>query len=127
MIKQARNGDLTTVQEFHKRFSDHVLDFDRILYHGVIEDEKGIIVYGAVKTFHELVISVNKDRNVKDRANAIKELLHGCVYLAGHDGPTKLFALSEPEFAEILVKHYGFTKLPEQVLALKVNNGPQEF
>lgn len=127
MIRQAKKVDLNTVKEFHDKQSSHHLDFENILYHGVYENENGIIAYGAVKAFHELVISVNKDRSVRDRTEAIKELLNACVYLSGSEGPTKLFALAEPEFAETLVKHFGFTLLSEQVLALKVNNGPQEL
>lgn len=120
MIRPINNGDLKKIVEFHKEFSKHELDFDRIVYHGV-EDENGkIIVYGAVKEFNEIVISVNRAAPLREQVAGIENLLHACVALASLKGQNKLFAFAEPDFSLILQKHYGFVELPEKVLALKV-------
>lgn len=127
MIRHFRNGDAKKILEMHKQYSpDQELDFERILYHGISENENGIVVYGAVKEFNEIVISVNKDAPLRDRVSGIEELLKICIHLANVKGNNKLFALADKDFSEILQKHYGFTELSERVLALRINDGPQE-
>lgn len=120
MIRALKNEDFPTIVEFHKQFSKHELDFDRVLYHGVEDNDGKIVVYGAVKEFNEIVISVNKSAPLKEQVKGIEELLHTCVALASLKGQNKLFAFAEPNFSLILQKHYGFVELPERILALKV-------
>lgn len=123
MIRPVKRSEVAIIEEFHRKFSTHVLDFDRILFHGVSENEGIIDVYGAVKEFNEIVISVNKDVPLKRQVAGIEQLLVVCKELAAQKGRNKLFAFADTPFSSILQSHYGFVELPERVLALKVNDG----
>ena len=123
MIRPLKRSDVAVIEDFHKKFSSHCLDFDRILFHGVSEENGIIDVYGAVKEFNEIVISVNKDSPLRRQVIGIEQLLVVCRDLAAQKGRNKLFAFADPPFSAILQNHYGFVELPERVLALKVNDG----
>lgn len=120
MIRIVKNEDIPIINAFHNRYSTHELDFDRILFHGVEDKDGKIIVYGAVKEFNEIVISIDKSAPLRDQIKGIEELLHTCIALSALKGRNKLFAFAEPNFSQILQKHYGFQEMPERVLALNV-------
>ncbi len=122
MIRPVSLADLRIIEKFHKENSAHELDFDSILYHGVYEKNGEILAYGAVKEFNEMIISLNKSSN-RDKNEAIEELLRACIHLAGLKGKKRLYALADKDFAELLKRHYGFSEIPESLLAIEVNNG----
>lgn len=119
MIRAIIEKDLEKIKEFHARNSSHELDFKKTLFHGVYEKDGEIIAYGAVKEFHEMVISVNKSSS-RNKSEAIKELFKVCLHLATLRGETNLYAFADNAFAEILKEHYGFQEIDRKILGIKV-------
>jgi hypothetical protein len=122
-VRAVKKADLDLIQAFHKNHSSHELEFTNSMFHGVYENENGIIAYGAVKEFKECVISVDLSKNLRDKDEAIKELFAASIYLAGLNGETTLYAFAQDSFAALLKKHFGFVEIPEKLLAIKVKNG----
>lgn len=121
IVRPVNNEDLKTVIDFHSRRSSHELDFspNSTLFHGVCEKNGEIIAYGAVKKFHEMVISLNY-ASKKEQKEAIDELFKACLHLATLEGTTNLYAFTDPAFAEILKGHYGFSEIDRKILGIKV-------
>lgn len=119
MIRPATNEDLKIIKEYHRRTSSHELTLDNTLFHGVYEKHGKIIAYGAVKEFHEMVISVN-DASSRDKKEAIDDLFGACLHLATLKGETNLYAFAENGFADILKDHFGFQEINRKILGIKV-------
>lgn len=120
MITQVKKEDIPIIEKFHNDNSKHHLDFDSILYHGVHKKDGKIIGYGAVKSFKEMIISLNKASD-REKLEAIDDLLGACIYLAGLEGETNLYCFAENEFADLLIKHFDFQEVNRRILGIRVN------
>lgn len=82
---------------------------DQTLLDGVAFDENGIVGFGLIKLYPEGIMVIDQKRPLRDKALAVKLLLHiqhEAVKRAGFD-KVHVFT-QDTSFHDILRKHYGY-------------------
>ena len=75
----------------------------------VVEDDKGMIAFGNLKIFAETYMVMDHDRSKLERARAFKEIMPVAIMGAQRVGIHQIHACTQdPDFADVLRKHYGF-------------------
>jgi len=108
--------DVEKVKELHAKYSKHDLDWNNILYHAIIERNNKIIAYGSIRKIHELNITLDHSKSVRERSDCIATLLNAVEYVKEIDKINEIVAFAEPDFANILVKHFGLVRLFKEAL-----------
>ena len=89
---------------------------------GVVVDESDrVVAFGGIKPIYEVVFIVDLDRSKRDRIEAIRQLLPFGKSRSAQKGVEHWHVfVSEPEFIEVLKKHFGFKKCEGDALILEL-------
>jgi len=117
-IRPWRREDVDPIDRIWR--AHHSSDFsvpdrrDSITDSVVVENER-LIAYGQVKHFAEAMFIVDKDASRRERANALKLLMTQAFIGTRKAGLNQIYAfISDPDFALLIEKHFGFTRVTEK-------------
>jgi len=121
-IRSYDPSDLEELKRIHKLYFDHesdVPDFMNCLCAFTVEDEKGIITFGAVRDIAEAITVTDKSRSARDRAKALYQILDASTFVSKTMGFDRMYAWSQnPKWAYRLQKTAGFRPHRGQSLIL---------
>lgn len=124
-LREFRMTDIEPIDEIFRRQPNiGVPGFKNMIANATIEDDEGKIVgYGVVKLFSEGVLILDQSRTKRDRAKAVKLSVNRAICEAKKNGIEHLYFLtSNPLFADVLRKHWGFENIKEEVLVLRMHD-----
>ena len=99
VIRALEAKDMKALEEIHREFFFEDFPFPDFLNSyicaAVIEDDRGIICAGGVRTITELVAVTDKSRSSRDRVKALKKLLEASIYFSTKTGHDHLHTFSQ--------------------------------
>lgn len=123
-IRYARPEDETKIRRLYREHYNGEFDFpsrDNVVVQLVAENEDEILGYGLLKTLSEAFIVLNKSETGRKKIKALTELIEGAIFSADRMNIEQIHAFVEdPEFANILKKHFGFKTYVGEALVLDV-------
>lgn len=124
-LREFRLSDIEGINSiFIKQPENGVPGFKHMIANSTIEDDYGnIIGYGVVKTFSEGILVLDKSQSKRNRAISVRLSVNRAIEKAKKAGiETLYFLTSNPSFADILRRHWGFKNIKEEVLRLQLND-----
>lgn len=123
IVRLATIGDLSKIEELFKK-SGHDFDKESVLASRVVVNGDRILGYGSINVIAESVITVDPELSTMIKSAAIKKLLDEAIHFVKEETRMKeIHAYAKPEFAKILIKHFGFIPILEEALFLELKNG----
>lgn len=110
--------DLAKLQVSHPDFAE--LKIDKYLIDGVVaDDNESVAAYGIVIPFAEAVFLPDLERSDRVKLTAMKLLLEQAILGTTGAGIRQLHCfIRDPNFAEIMKKHYNFKPCVGEALVL---------
>jgi nickel-dependent lactate racemase len=122
MIRDLSIKDLVELEE-HAQFPLINLRCQPKLIEKSIEDEKGLLASIIVTNTAEISI-IFADRDKKDKVRGLRQIEQLVVdELLGKGFRDAHIFITDPEYAKILVKHFGFEHVVGQALVRRARNG----
>jgi hypothetical protein len=116
--------DAININEIWKKHHDadfSVPGLNNVVTNLVIYDGSKLVAFGMVKLFAEAILVMDLDANKRDRANALKVLFTEAFSGCQKAGIEQLHvSVTNPDFAELLKKHYDFKETEGQILVVEV-------
>ena len=125
ILRKLERNDVEELRIIHEKFFSKEFPFadlfDKSLSSLVVtDDEEKIITGGQVRVIAESVIITNKDYPIKDKREALQEMLRALMFTANLKGFNQLHAFIQDENWERHLKRYGFKKTKGQALVLNL-------
>lgn len=125
MIRELRKDDLKELKKIHEKFYKEEFDFpdffQKFLCAFVSENENGQIVSaGGVRTLTESVFVTNKDIPIKERRDALYDLLHVSLYVCQRNNYDSLHAFIQDKKWLRHLKKVGFNKCKGEAIYIEV-------
>lgn len=112
IVRPFNPSDLDQIDQIwkeHWRNESSILDRKNAIVDRVVEDSGRIIAYGQVHHFAEAMAFPDMNCSLRERILALKLLLTEAFIGVDKAGLKELYIFSrQPEFANILSKHFGF-------------------
>lgn len=117
-IRPWERGDIDAIDHiWQKHHSDSfsVPDRRNCITDSVVEMESRIVAYGQVKLFAEAMFILDKDASHREKVTALKFLMAQAFVGTHKAGINQIYAfISDPDFALLIEKHFGFTRVIEK-------------
>ena len=116
--------DAIPIHEVWKKHHD--TDFsipavENILTAPIVYNDDRLVAFGMVKLFAEAIMVMDLDSNKRDRVNAMKILLMEAFKACNAANIEQLhLSVTNPDFAEMLKKHYDFRTCEGEILVVEV-------
>lgn len=123
IYRQTREHDIPQLAKLQKEHPDfHDLNLTKCVTDGVVvDDNQDVVAYGIVIPFAEAVFIPDLSRTKKERTEALRLLMRQAIYGTEKVGLKQLHCfIKNEEFAEIMIKHYGFEPCIGQALVLNL-------
>lgn len=124
IVRRFQLEDLAKIDELWKKHHAHQFSLPRLrpsIITCVVEDKEGMIAFGNLKVFAETVMVMDHDRSAIVRAKAFKEIMPVAIMGAQQADITEIHAVvQDPDFGDVLRKHYGFEDVLGEHLKLEV-------
>ena len=123
-VRDLNPMDMNELKRIHAQFFQHEFDFPNFL-NGylcsfIIEDDKGIVTAGGIRPILESVVITNKNRSIRARVDALKQMLNISQYVCHTHRYDQLHCfIQDEQWYEQLVK-YGFNPTVGKSLVLNV-------
>lgn len=126
IIRRYRHSDLEAVSKLWEKHHSHSFSLPTLepsIINAVVEDAEGkIVAFGNLKVYAECVMVMDHDRPKSLLARAFKRLMETAILAARRNKIQKVHAVSlDPDFAELLRKHYGFSDVTGEHLVRESN------
>lgn len=111
MIRAFTPTDLAELERLHQLyFKDkyELPDFMNMLCAFVVEDDKGVILFGGVRDIPETMAVTNMDRTVKDRGKALYQLLDASTFVCRNNGYDRMYIWTQDERYANRLRKTGF-------------------
>lgn len=124
ILRNINPKDIDRIREIHQKYFDKEFSFEEFSKHYLnaflVEDEVGIISAGGVRTITETVIVTDKSRSVRDRKDALLNVLRASIFTATNSGYNQIHAFVQDEdFMRHLI-NTGFRETKGKALVLEV-------
>lgn len=124
-IRSITPSDYHKLKELHKKFYDKEFNFDELLNNYlssfvVTSDNGEIITGGGVRVIAESVIITDKEYLIKDRREALQEMLRACMFTANIRGFNQLHAFIQDEKWLKHLKRVGFKDTVGKSIVLNI-------
>jgi hypothetical protein len=126
ITRRYQPSDLEEVSALWEKHHSHEfslppLDEAIIACVAVDETTGKIVAYGVMKVYAEVVMVIDHDRGRITRARALTELMGVGVMAAQKAGLPQIHAMTtDPDYADVLRKHYGFSNIEGEHLMMEV-------
>ena len=124
IVRRYTPEDLKVIDELWRKHHAHQFSLPKLqpsIIDCVVEDDKGIVAFGNLKVFAEAVMIMDHDRSPIVRAKALREMMPIGIMAAQRSGIAEIHLVSQdPDYAELLRKHYGFTTVLGEHLVKEV-------
>lgn len=125
-IRELRREDSDRLKEIIESNGPdfRVPSFKYPIVEGVVTQNEEVIGYGLTRYFSEALIVLDQNLSNYDKAKAILTLFKPCIAAAKREELDELNVfVSDPEYAELLIKHFGFVQFPGISLTKDLTNG----
>src|SRR5690349_4615374 len=121
MIRKLKDDDIPILKSFCKDFKLPDVKSPLVVISGVVEND-GIIGYGQVKLTSEVFVILDPNRSKLDRVHALDELFIVGKSMSEKSGISEwlAFVKQNPRFSKSLIKRFGFNKVKEDCLQLRL-------
>ena len=114
IIREYRPSDLEELKAIHNKYFKQEFELPNFLQNYLcavtLEDEKGIVTIGGIRTLAEVVAVTNKDRSVRSRRAALIEMWQALNYIAAAHNYKELHAFIQDEAWLKQLLNAGFRK-----------------
>ena len=116
--------DAVPIHEVWRKYHD--TDFsipavENVLTTPIVYEDNKLIAFGMVKLFAEAILVMNLDATTRERVNAMKILFAEAFKACDKANIEQLHvSVTNPDFAEMLKKHYDFRTCEGEILVVEV-------
>jgi hypothetical protein len=123
-FRELQPGDSLVIDGIYEKFHRDgfgIPSRTHLVTEGVAENESGVIAYGMVKLFCEAIMVLDLDQPDREKISAIRELMSVAIMDSTKLGAEQLHVfVQNPNFAEVLKKHFGFMPCKGEALVLNL-------
>lgn len=124
MLREFRSSD---IEEVRRIYNEHhadtfgIFNFNKVLDHGILEENGKIIALGAVKMLAEAMIILDMGLPKTTRTKAIIDLLKAAIERCKDQDIEQLHAfIKDEKYAQLLIERFGFKRITDIPLVLNI-------
>lgn len=120
-IREFQLTDLTDINKIATQHEFEMPDRKHIITEATMVNSDGIVGYGQVKLIPEAIMVIDKTMPTKIRVECLRQLHEQAIFGAVSSGYDQLHGfITDPAFAAIMQKHYGYDVCRGQALVLNL-------
>ncbi len=125
LITNVKAEDVEKIAEIYDRYCKKEFALPTpysTLGDAVVKNSAGeVIAYGVLEIFAEALLVLNRERTLREKAEAVTKLIHAAKKQARKINVSALYIFSrDPEWSSILKSHFGFVTCEGETLMLRI-------